>query len=183
MRRAAVLLGFGLVLLWVQGGLATFLPPHFCPDLGLLLVISLGLWWRGLTSGLCMAAGLGYAADALSGSLLGLHALLRLVAFSGSRLASRQLNLRGPLPLAVFAACASVAYGLAAVGLTHFFSPSSPPSGDAGFRGLVDALVQALVTAVAAPAVSAAVQRVFAGAGEDEAARRPLLLEPRGPVA
>jgi rod shape-determining protein MreD len=174
-RRGLALLGFGLVLLWLQGAVATFLPPRACPDLGLLAVLAIGLRWERLASGFALAGLLGFAADVLSGSLLGQHALLRLFVFAGARMASRQLNLRGALPLAVFAFGLSLAYALAAFALTDFFVPGS----SASWGELATAAPHALLDALFAPLVSAGVERVSLLAGDDTADRRPLRLEPR----
>ena len=175
MRRALALVALGLLAVFVQGALATHLRPPWSPDLGLLVVVAFGLHWRGFAGGLCASAALGYVSDVLSGSLFGQHALLRLLAFAGARLASRQLNLRGPLPLAIFAAALTAVYALALLALTSFFTGAA----DWGLGGVVDTLRHALINALGAPVVAAAVERVATWTGEDEAARRPLRLEPR----
>ncbi len=179
MRWGIALVLFGLVALMAQGAVATFLPPPFCPDLALLVVLVLGLRWEGVASGLLMAALLGYATDMLSGSLLGQHALLRLFVFAGARLASSQLNLRGALPLSIFAAGVSLAYGGALLGLTGFFAAPAVPS----WSWFADLVEHALVNAIVAPAVYSAVEWIALWSGEDEAGRRPLRLEPRRPAS
>jgi rod shape-determining protein MreD len=175
MRRAAALLVLGIGCLVLQGAAATVAPPPYCPDLALLVVLGMGLRWEGLPSGFGLAAALGYATDVLSGSLLGQHVLLRLFAFAGAHLGSRQLNLRGPLPLALFAAGVTVAYGIGLLALTRFFATPAAASWSWG----IDLIQHALVNAIFAPWVSSAVERVSAWTGEDEAGRRPLRLDPR----
>ena len=179
MRRALALLIAGLAALLLQGGFASFLAPPWCPDLALLVVLALGLCWERVATGLLLAAGLGFGADLLSGSLVGEHALLRLFVFVGARLASRQLNLRGAAPLAVFAAGVSLAYGLALAGVASFFGV---PTG-IGWDWAVRSLEHALVNALAAPFVARAVEGVAAWSGEEESGRRPLRLEARRPTA
>jgi rod shape-determining protein MreD len=176
MRWGALLFLMGWAALVVQGAVSTFLPPPYCPDLGLLVVIAIGLCWERASSGLLLAFALGLAADTMSGSLLGQHALLRLAAYVASRLASRQLNLRGALPLAVFAAGLTLLDALAVLALTSFFTGSGSP----GLGWFVDALQHGLVNAALAPAVSVLVERVGVWAGADDGSRRPLRLEPRG---
>lgn len=175
MKRAAVLVGLGLACLILQGGLATILRPPYCPDLALLVVLAIGLRWDTLASGFALAGFLGFATDVMSGSLLGQHALLRLLAFASAALASRQLNLRGPLPLAVFAAGVTVAYGVGVLLLTRFFAAPAP----ADLSWAIDLVQHAGVNAIFAPWISNAVERLSALSGEDEAARRPLRLDPR----
>jgi rod shape-determining protein MreD len=175
-RPALALLALGWFALIAQGAVATFVPARFCPDLGLLVVVGMGLHWRGVTGGLAMATLLGYTADLLSGSLLGQHALLRLLAFAAARLASRQLNLRGSLPLAVFAAGLTFAYALAAWTLSSFFTGTPVFA----WGGLRDALPHALINAALAPWASWLVERFAGWLGDDDSARRTLRFEPGG---
>ena len=176
MRQAAVLFAAGLVALIFQSVFAIAVPQPFCPDLGLLVVISIGLYWEPMPSGFALAAGLGYAADVLSGSLLGQHALLRLLSFAAARLGGQQLNLHGPLPFAVFAAGLTVVYAAALQGVFTFFTGS--PTELAGHVGRT--LVHALVNGASAPLVAVAVERLCSWAGDDEAARRGLRLDAGG---
>ncbi|MGH0035221.1 MAG: rod shape-determining protein MreD [Myxococcota bacterium] len=179
MRWGALLFVLGWLALVVQGAASTLLPPPYCPDLGLLVVIAVGLTWERASSGLLLAFAIGLTADMLSGSLLGQHALLRLVAYLASRLASRQLNLRGALPLAVFAGAFTVLDALLVLALTSFFTGS----GALGLEWVVDALQHGLVNAALAPAVSVGVERLGVWSGADDGSRRPLRLEPRGSKA
>ncbi len=56
MKRASTLLGLGVAVLVLQGALATVLPPPWCPDLALLVLIGIGLRWSGLAGGLLLGA-------------------------------------------------------------------------------------------------------------------------------
>ena len=172
MKQAAVLGVVGLLALIVQGALARALPPPWCPDLGFLVVVGIGSCWRGLTSGLVLAALLGWAADLYSGSLLGQTALLRLIAFCGALLASRQLNLKGPGPLMLFTAGLTVFCGLVSQLLSAAFVGAS----GLGVSGLVSLTIHAFVNGVVAPPVVAIVQRAWAWAS-DEAGGRALHID------
>ena len=165
----------GVIALVVQGALARIVPPPWCPDLGLLVVLSVGLRWRGLPLGLALASALGFAADLLSGSLLGQHALLRLIAFASAFLAGRQLNLKGSLPLVVFAGSVSFAYGVAVSAVSGFFSGAAAP----GPSWLLESLWHALVNGALAPAVFGVVSRVAARTGSEDALSRTLRIEAR----
>jgi rod shape-determining protein MreD len=159
----------------LQGALNTFVPARFTPDLGFLIVIALGLYWRSAAGGFAIAAALGFVADLLSGSLLGEQALLRLLAFGVARFASSHLNLRGPLPQAIFVL---VFTGVNAVGiglLNTFFGAG----GGMDLAMLRDLLPHALVNALFAPLVSRGVEALAISLGDDEGGRRPLRLAPR----
>ena len=173
MRRAIVLFGAGLLALLVQSSLAVVIPAPFCPDLGLLVVVAVGLYWQPLPSRFLLATGLGYASDVLSGSLLGQHALLRLLSFAAARLGGRQLNLRGVLPLAMFVAGLTIAYAVALHTLLVFFTGVPVLAGSR----VGSALIHALVNGLAAPFVAAGVERLCSWSAEDEGARRGFRLE------
>jgi len=170
MRRAVVLVAIGVLALVVQGTAATIIAPPLCPNLGLLVVIAMALRWRGAASGLLVAFLLGYAADLLSGSLLGQHALLHLFVFAGARIVVRRLNFHGGLPLAVFAGVVILIYDVALLALTGFFVGSV----ELRWSWLGDELVHAAMGALFAPAVSAGVGRVSSWLAEGGGARRTL---------
>ena len=179
MKRVFGLLGLGAVALTLQGAVATFVPARFCPDLGFLLVVALGLAWRSPVGGVCVAAAIGFATDLLSGSLLGQHALLRLAAYATARFGSRHLNLRGPLPQAAFDAGLTGANAVALTLLTSFFSPGS----GASIVVVRELLPQAVVNAVFAPLVAYGVERAVARLGDEDGGQRLLPLTSRGRVA
>jgi rod shape-determining protein MreD len=178
MKRGLALVAVGILALGIQGGLATLLPRGYCPDLGLLAVLAIGLQWRGMASGMVIAAVLGYSADLLSGSLFGAHALLRILLFCCAYLARRQLNLRGAAPLAVFVAGMTVIYSLGLLGLTSFFSAGE------GLRwsefGAL--LPQVVVNALTAPLVARGIDWLWDKLGDD-AFRGGLEFDPRRPVS
>jgi rod shape-determining protein MreD len=175
-KQGIAMLALGLLALIVQGALATIAPPPFTPDLALLVVLCIGLRWRGLTAGLCLAAALGFCADLLSGSLMGQHALLRLLAFSSAFFAGRQLNLKGSLPLVVFAFVVTVVYGLALLTVSTFFIGA----GELAVRWVADLILHAGVNAIVAPWVYTAVGRVSGWIGEGEVSGRSLHIDPHG---
>jgi len=168
---ALVLLGS--LAIFGQGVAAQWLPPRLLPDLGLLLVVGAAIGLRSTAGGLLYAAFLGYATDCLSGALLGQHMLLSVASYGAARAGASRLNLRGPLPQAVFATFLAAAHAAALGALLAFVSPL------VSSRIVVsDALVHALITGVAAPIVSEAVVRLLARLGEDES-QRPLRLASR----
>lgn len=173
MKQALALLLAGLLALVVQSGIVRVVPHPLCPDLGLLVVVAIGLYWEPLPSGFALAAVLGYASDVLSGSLLGQHGLLRLLSFSASRLGGRQLNLRGVVPLAVFVAALTLAYALALHVLQAFFSGTSV----SWMSSLGRATVHALVNGLAAPVVAAGIASLCSWTGDDEGGRRGFRLD------
>jgi rod shape-determining protein MreD len=179
MKQLLVLLAVGFIALIGQGAIATVVPPPYCPDLALLVVLVIALRWHGLVLGFVLAALLGFAADLLSGSLMGQHALLRLVAYLGAYFAGGQLNMKGALPVAIFGASVSVLYGLALVVLTGFFGAGSEIS----WRGFGDLLLHSLVNGVFAPYLLALVTRALAWSGDPESAARTLHIDVHGRTA
>ena len=175
MRRAVPLVAAGLLALVLQGALATLLVPPWCPDLVLLVLIALALRWEGVAGGLLLAATLGYATDLLSGSLLGQHAILDLFAFLGTLVATRRLNLRGPWPLAFFAACVSLLYGVAMLAITGLFIGGAPLRW--GWLGAQ--LIHAAVSGAFAPAVSAIIGLLADWVADEEGGYRPIALRGR----
>ena len=175
MKQAIALLACGIAALVLQGAAATVVPPPWCPDLALLVVIAVGVCREGLATGSLIAVSIGYASDVVSGSLLGQHAFLRLLVFAGARLGSRQLNLRGAIPLAVFAASSTLVYGLVLAALTAFIADGSLGS----WAGIGDFALHAIVNGLAAPIVVGLVMRVAAWTAGDDAARRALRLDAR----
>ncbi len=175
MRQLLAMSGLGVLALVIQSALATVVPPPYCPDLGLLVVVSIGLRWRGLTAGLCLAAFLGFAADIMSGTLMGQHALLRMIAFASAFYAGRQLNLKGSIPLALFAGGVSLVYGAMLFVLSNFFVGARVPLLSV-FGGLIQ---HAVINGVVSLYVMALVDRLAFLAGDDEALARSLHIDPR----
>ena len=165
-----------LVALVLQGALATLVPPPWCPDLLLLALISMGLRWRGLSRGLVLAYLLGFAADVLSGSLMGTHALLGMLAFVSAVLAGRQLNLKGFLPLAVFGGSVSFLYGVLLFGISSVFLGATEFS----FRWLLDNLIHASLNGLLTPLGFELFSRLAVWAGADDSSDRALYIETAG---
>lgn len=176
MKRTLLILFVGIAAPVLLGGLNNHLPARFMPDLSLLIVIALGLHWRSTASGLLLAATLGFAADMLSGSLLGQQALLRMLAFGAARFASGHLNLRGAVPQSCFALVFTVVNAIGIALLSVFFTGK----GGLDFIMLRDLLPQAFVNALFAAPVSRAVEAIATAFGEDEGSRRAVRLASRG---
>lgn len=174
MKRVSALAGLAFAALVLQAAVARIVPPQWCPDLGLLVVIGLGLGMRKAATGVALAALVGYLSDLLSGSLLGQHMLLRMVAFAAARIGSRQLNLRGRAPLAIFAAGLSAGYGLALWAIVAFFARAAHPP----LPAVGDFVAQAVVNGLLGPIVAPAVAWLSLTLGDEEGARL-MRLEPR----
>lgn len=97
------LLGLAVVLLLAQELATVSLPELVRPDLVLVFALAMGLRSRG-TEGLVLSFAAGFAVDALSGSPLGLHALLCGSGCALTRLLDGALYLRAPAPWAAYAA-------------------------------------------------------------------------------
>jgi len=167
---ALVLLG--LLALFAQGVVSSWLPPRYLPDLPLLMVVAAALGVRSTAGGLLFAAGMGYATDCLSSALLGQHMLLAMAAFAAVRVSAARLNLRGPLPLLIFMTALSAAHAAGLWLLIAFFrGGAAPPPSD-----LVDALPHALICGLAAPFVVGGVVALLNWLADDEG-QRPLRLE------
>jgi cell shape-determining protein MreD len=176
MRVAIALLSLGLVATVAQGGIATFLPPPYCPDFAFLVALAVGLLWEPLVGGMIVVAILGYGADLLSGSLFGQHALLRLLTFLVARAASRRVNIRGALPIAIFGFVATLVYGLALLLVTSFYSGAASMT----WSWVSDLLRHAAVNGLLAPSILALTRGVIGLLDESDSSRRSLRLEPRG---
>ena len=169
----------GIAIPMAQGGLNTFVSPRFTPDLGFLVVIALGLHWRSALGGLAIAAAIGFCADLLSGSLLGEQALLRMLAFTASRVASRHLNLRGPLPQAAFVFVLTATNVLGISLLEAFFTSGDPFD----IAMLQDLPGHAAINALFAPLVSRCIDILMIASGGDESGRRTVRLPAEGGAA
>lgn len=168
MKSGLALFVLGLAALAVQGAFARVLPPPWCPDLAWLVVIAMGLRWPAVLPGAVLAVALGYGMDLLSGSLMGQHALLRLVSYLAAALAARQLDLSGGLSVGVFVLGMTVFYGVAIVGMLSFFV--GLPGG--GLPILGTAIVHGFVNVLAAGPVVAIVERVLMRFSDEDMSRR-----------
>jgi cell shape-determining protein MreD len=175
LKRVLALLAIGTLAPMIQGAVGTFIPLHYCPDIGLLLVVGLGLCWRSASGGLALSAALGLIADLLSGSLFGQHMLLRIFAFGAARACSQQLNLRGAVPLATFVLALTVVTTLGTGMLTSFFA-AGPGVDGVMLRELIP---HALINGAFAPPGVWLVERISSWLSEVDAGHQLLQIRPR----
>jgi len=175
LKRVFAVLAIGALAPMIQGSIGTFIPLRYCPDLGLLLVVGLGLCWRSTAGGVALSAALGLIADLLSGSLLGQHMLLRIFAFGAARACSRQLNLRGVIPRATFVAGLTVVTTLGTGALTSFFGVGGGVDGEM----LRELIPHALINGAFAPLGVWLVERISHWFSEVDAGQHLLQLRPR----
>lgn len=168
MKRGLAVFALGLIALGFQGGMAMAIPRVLCPDLGLLVVIAIGLHWRETTTGLFVASALGFAADMLSSSIFGAHALLRILVYSATALTRSQVDLRSGAALALFAGGMTIFYALGLVSLSRFFGGAGEGLQWSGIGALLPHIA---INALVAPFVSAILIRVCEWA--DGEASRP----------
>lgn len=169
------MLSLGALAPMLQSALVLYLPTALCPDLGLLLVVAVGLCGRSVAGGLSFSALVGFVADLLSGALLGQHVLLRVLAYAAARSASAHVNLIGAGSKAVVVAFLTVMNGLAMGALTAFFSPGA----GLAWIGFGELALAALVNALAAAPLTSLVAAVLNRFGDEDGNRRLLRLEPR----
>lgn len=177
MRPAAALTCIALAAVVLQGALAALLPPVLLPDLGLLVTVAAAVAAPAVGA-LLLAAGLGYGADVLSGTLLGQFALLRLLAFAATRFVHGQFHLERGLPLASFCFALSILDTLGLAALSNLFVGTSP----LGLEALPVALGRAFLNAVLAPVVHWLVSSVLEGLQDSDARRREVRFDTRRPV-
>jgi len=172
-KRVIAVMLIGTLAPMIQGAAGTFFPSRFCPDLSMLWIIGLGLYWPSAGGGAAISTALGFVVDLLSGALLGQHALLRLLAFGAARICSRQLNLRGTLPLMTFVVIFTVVNAAGSTLLTAFFT--SGPVVDTTI--LMHLIPHSIVNAIFAVPVI----RLVGGISSwlDSNARQLLVLQPR----
>lgn len=175
MKSSLAVFAFGIAALIVQGALARTLSPPWCPDFAWLIVVGVGLRWPTFLSGIFLAVGLGYAMDLLSGSLMGQHALLRILTFLAAALAARQLDLSvsGGLPVGIFVFAMTVLNGVLTVMMLSFFVGAAWP----GMEVAGVALAHGFVNVLAAGPMIRLVERVLGRFSDEEVGRRaPLSL-------
>jgi rod shape-determining protein MreD len=173
LKRVVALVLLGLLIPMIQGAVAGFLPRGTCPDVGLLLVLALGVSLRSTAAGVALAAWIGFVTDQLSGSLLGQSTLLWLLAFGAARLTSQHVNLRGPLTQMALAGGVTLGSAFGVSALTAFFTPELAP-----LSTPAELFWQTAVNAIMAPLVLGLAARLFARLGDDDG-RRVIRLEPR----
>lgn len=168
MKSTLAALALGLFALVLQGALARAIAPPWCPDLAWLVVVGVGLRWPGFLSGFLIAALLGFAMDSVSGSLLGQHALLRVLSYLAAAVASRQLDLSGGIPIAFLTFALSVAYGFGVVATRSvFLGPEA-----IGVEVVALAVAQAFVNMLCAGPIVGLIDRIVSRFADEELSRR-----------
>lgn len=168
MKSFPALLLVGFVALILQGAMARTIPPPWCPDLGWLVVVALGLRWPRFLPGLFASVILGYAMDLVSGSLMGQHALMRLLTYLAAALAARQLDLSGGLPVSILVFGGTLVYGVSVVAVLSFFVGSD----GVDFSVLVDAVCHGIANVIAVGPILSLVERILARLSDEEVGRR-----------
>lgn len=168
MKSFPVLLAVGFLALILQGAVARTIPPPWCPDLGWLVVVGLGLRWQRFLPGVIAAVTLGYGMDLLSGSLMGQHALMRLLTYLAAALAARQLDLSGGIPVSIFVFTSTLVYGVVVVATLSLFVGA----GGVDFQVLMDAFCHALANVIAAGPIISLVERILVRLSDEEVGRR-----------
>ncbi|MBJ19256.1 MAG: hypothetical protein GY910_04295 [bacterium] len=168
MKSGIAVLLLGLAMLIVQGAIARAIAPPWCPDLAWLVVVGIGLRWPSFLPGVFLAVTLGYSMDLVSGSLMGQHALLRLITYLAAALAARQLDLSGGFPVAIFVVAMTLFYGLATMTMLSFFVGAAW----LGFDMLGAVLAHAIVNMLVAGPVISLVERLLARFSDEEVGRR-----------
>jgi len=163
-----VLIVVGILALILQGALARSIPPPWCPDLGWLVVVALGLRWPRFLPGVLAAVILGYSMDLVSGSLMGQHALMRLLTYLAAALAARQLDLSGGLPVSILVFGGTLVYGLATVASLSFFTGAS----GVDVNVLLDAVCHGIANVLAAGPILSLVERILVRLSDEEVGRR-----------
>jgi len=165
-----VLLLLGLLALVVESALAAWMPVRFVPQASLLAAVAAGLV-LGPGEGLLVAAVLGLGADALSGSLLGQQAMLRILEVVATRGIAAHLDLRHGFPLIVFVTVMTLADAALLVLGSWFFLGLTFHGSEVG-----GVLVRAAVTGVCAPFVGSLARGLVDRLDESQA-RREMRLE------
>jgi len=164
--RSALLVLLGLGLLLTQSVLATVVPIYpFIPMLILPVLIYLGVSPEvHLVRGALLAFFLGYLYDLFSGNLMSLQTFVAVATFMLARGAGLRLFLRSPSFQVLLTFIVAVLAGGATIALRTIFADNAPfPFG--GVRETATLLVApAVATALAAPLVFPAVQRIEAAA-------------------
>ena len=168
MKTFFALLGVGLLALILQGAIARTISPPWCPDLAWLVVVAAGLRWPSVLAGVCLAVILGYSMDLVSGSLMGQHALMRLLTFLAAAVVSRQLDLSGSVAVSILVFGMTMFYGIAMVGVLTFFVGAE----GIGLPVLADAFCHALANVVAMGPVLSLVERLLIRLSDEEIGRR-----------
>jgi rod shape-determining protein MreD len=162
--RSAALVAFGFVLLVVQSTITAVFPLHpFSPNLLLPVVIFLGVSPDvHIVRGVVISFLLGYLLDIFSGNPMSLATFLLVAMFLVARGAGLRLFLRGPAFQVALTFVATLVAGGASYALRAIFERPAPFPVDAPFTTALALFGPAIATALAAPLVFAAVQRIDA---------------------
>jgi len=109
-----------LMLLLVENGLAEIVPPHWLPDIGLMLIAALGLT-ASFVSGLWVTVFFGFVMDHLTGAFRGEYELVYLVLFAVTFFANRQINLGGAFRNVVVIGVMTLFQGLGFIAFAALF--------------------------------------------------------------
>lgn len=109
--------------------------------------------------------------DAVSGSLVGQHALLRVVTYLAAAIAGRQLDLSSGVSIALLTFALSLAYGFGIVATRSvFLGPES-----IGLEIVAIAVAQGFVNMVCASPIVGIVERIVNRFADEEMSRRGAL--------
>ncbi len=175
MRKTAAVLVLGLLALVLESALTSGVPVRFVPQASLLAAVAAGLV-LGPGEGLVVAFLVGLGADALSGTLLGQQAMLRLLEFLATRVVASQLDLRHGLPLVVFVTTLAAVDALLLVAQSRFFLGLAFHWSEVG-----GVLVRTVATGVCAPFAGSFAQGLVDRLDESQA-RREMRLDTRRPA-
>jgi len=163
--RTALAVGLALLLVALEASLSHLLGGGVLTAvLPLPVVVWLGLE-AGLTDGALAAAAVGLVLDSAAGGPVGLFTCLSVLLFLGTRAAGGAFDARAPLGFALLCGTGTFAFGLVALSLLRYVSPAeaAPRWGLAG-----RVLLEAVLTALAAPAVRLTLARLTARAQREE---------------
>ncbi len=155
MRLAALFAIAGLIALAIQTTMTRLLPfAELMPSLTVILVVELARHHEGVMA-VVMAFVIGYAADALSGTQLGLNALIYTLIFIGVRWFAQRIDGRS-----MTAAMIAVFGGVLAADLLNFGLSSALVGNRPRLAPVLPlATLQAAVTALCAPPLFRVLQR------------------------
>lgn len=148
--RSAATLVVALLLLLLQSTVLEVAPVHMVtPSLGLIVVMHVGFSpgkWSA-SSAAIVAFCTGYLFDLVSGAPRGVHAFVFVLMALLARLAASRLSMRGPVLKAATAFLASL------ISAVLIVIVRAQVSHEAGYGGLSQAPLEALLTALVAPPV------------------------------
>jgi rod shape-determining protein MreD len=124
MRRSLRLLGLALGMLLCQALATTAIQNGPRPDLILIFALAMGLRSGG-TGSLVLSFLMGFSVDVLSGSPMGLYAMLRGTACAATRVFDSTLYVRAPLPWAVYVAGYTIFDGILLGAVLRTLAPES----------------------------------------------------------